>query len=261
MPDASVVALREWDTAFFGLRIAHHTDSRLTAESAAAAAAWCAANAVDLCVLLADTDTETAHEAVRNGYFALDLRLVLDCDVRQASLPAPRRAVRAFRPDDLPALERIAATSFADSRFSLDPYFPKARVPEMYRRWLHQRCMDVPDVVMRPADAVFVADGDDGQPAGFLTALLLPSADNTPLGCVDLVAVDGRTRGQYIGESMTRTALRWFAEQGCHTVEVVTQGRNVAAQRTYQRCGFAVRRAQMWYHKWWTQHDQMENSV
>jgi hypothetical protein len=31
----------------------------------------------------------------------------------------------------------------------------------------------------------------------------------------------------------------------------VTQGRNLAAQRLYQRTGFLIRDLQLWYHKWY----------
>jgi ribosomal protein S18 acetylase RimI-like enzyme len=33
-------------------------------------------------------------------------------------------------------------------------------------------------------------------------------------------------------------------------VSVVTQGRNVAAQRLYQRAGFVTASTQLWYHRW-----------
>jgi RimJ/RimL family protein N-acetyltransferase len=45
-------------------------------------------------------------------------------------------------------------------------------------------------------------------------------------------------------------ALQWFADQGMDSMEVVTQGRNVAAQRLYQKCGFATKEVQLWYHHW-----------
>jgi hypothetical protein len=33
-------------------------------------------------------------------------------------------------------------------------------------------------------------------------------------------------------------------------VKTVTQGRNIPAQRTYQRCGFQTAAVQLWYHRW-----------
>ena len=46
------------------------------------------------------------------------------------------------------------------------------------------------------------------------------------------------------------SALDWFATQGVEKVTVVTQGRNGAAQRLYQRCGFVTGSIHLWYHKW-----------
>jgi ribosomal protein S18 acetylase RimI-like enzyme len=37
---------------------------------------------------------------------------------------------------------------------------------------------------------------------------------------------------------------------GVQRVSVVTQGRNVAAQKLYQSCGFTTCSVQLWYH-WW----------
>jgi hypothetical protein len=34
------------------------------------------------------------------------------------------------------------------------------------------------------------------------------------------------------------------------TATVVTQGRNVAAQRTYQGAGYRTSRTSLWFHRW-----------
>jgi len=54
------------------------------------------------------------------------------------------------------------------------------------------------------------------------------------------------------GKSLLLVALDWFASQGAKEVRVVTQGKNIAAQRLYQRCGFVIRDLQLWYHKWYS---------
>jgi dTDP-4-amino-4,6-dideoxy-D-galactose acyltransferase len=45
-------------------------------------------------------------------------------------------------------------------------------------------------------------------------------------------------------------ALAWFAQQKVTRVQVVTQGRNILAQRMYQRSGFVTHTVKLWYHRW-----------
>ena len=250
-----MIALSEWDSAFFGFKVTRVQAETLTPEQAAEIDAWCIANQIRLCVLLADSEhTPTAHAAAQSGYQMIDLRVTLNRDFA-APIPTPKRPMRTYQPSDLPALESIAHDSFMDSRFLIDPFFSaKARSQEMYVQWIRRRSGgDYATSSFSPADYIVVADADDGAPAGFVTCILRPpDADGRVLGVVDLVAVDQRARGLYIGESMVCAALAWFQGQGCSGVEVVTQGRNVRAQRTYQRCGFLIHRAQTWYHKWFT---------
>jgi hypothetical protein len=40
-------------------------------------------------------------------------------------------------------------------------------------------------------------------------------------------------------------------DRGAATVSVVTQGRNVRAQRIYQQFGMRTRSLELWYHRWW----------
>ena len=50
-------------------------------------------------------------------------------------------------------------------------------------------------------------------------------------------------------------AMEWFGTEGALEVDVVTQGRNLAAQRLYQRNGFVTRRFELLYHKWFAPED------
>jgi ribosomal protein S18 acetylase RimI-like enzyme len=51
---------------------------------------------------------------------------------------------------------------------------------------------------------------------------------------------------------LTEAALAWFCAQGLQRAQVVTQGRNIAAQRLYQKCGFRTGEIALWYHRWGT---------
>jgi dTDP-4-amino-4,6-dideoxy-D-galactose acyltransferase len=65
-----------------------------------------------------------------------------------------------------------------------------------------------------------------------------------------LVGVSEKARGRGLGRELLINAIRWFSAEGVEVVTVVTQGRNVGAQRLYQRCGFTTRSAELWFHRW-----------
>ena len=96
------------------------------------------------------------------------------------------------------------------------------------------------------AQAVLVM-GSPGQPEGFVTCdTLLPEAK----GKIGLVGVSSSARGRGVGQALVLESLHWFAAQGMKSVQVVTQGRNIPAQRLYQKCGFLTKEVRFWYHCW-----------
>ena len=118
---------------------------------------------------------------------------------------------------------------------------PPEQCSALYQTWIRRSCLE------DYADAVWVAE-IAGQPAGYVTCHLDQQAKD---GSIGLVGIAEQARGQKVGEQLVKRALDWFAGQGMATVSVVTQGSNIAAQRLYQKCGFASRSLQLWYHKWY----------
>jgi ribosomal protein S18 acetylase RimI-like enzyme len=52
---------------------------------------------------------------------------------------------------------------------------------------------------------------------------------------------------------MMHACVEWFRKKEISRISVVTQGRNVLANRFYQKHGFILRSAECWYHKWFTE--------
>lgn len=227
----------DWDTAFFGHRIARLDGDTLKTADVPAILRWVSDNEVACLYFLArPDDDETVHAAELLGCHLIDLRVTLDAkcgDVKEPSL-----SVRSGRRSDIAALAPIAEASYTDSRFFTDQRFPRDRCRELYRIWLERSFDDY-------ADEVRVAvDGD--RPVGFVTCRLA-----TPeTGEIGLVGVDPDSRGRGIGGLVTHDSVRWFAEQGVKTVSVPTQGRNIGAQRLYQACGFRTTSIELWFHRW-----------
>ncbi len=148
--------------------------------------------------------------------------------------------IRKAETPDLPDLERIARNSFIHTRFYVDEHFPRELCDSLYATWIRQSLMD-------PAQTVFVAS-PAGELKGFITCVREGSQ-----GKIGLLGIDPGSQHKGIGSSLVKAALHWFEREGISTVEVVTQGSNVAAQRLYQQAGFRTSLVQLWFHKWFTE--------
>ena len=231
----------EWDSEFFGRRIARIDPAHAAVVGMAAADAWCADHRIDCVYLLADAnDQSTCDNAQAHGFRLVDVRVTLEAVPSASATPMPRTdgpMIRPVRADDVERLEAIARESHRDTRFYMDGHFNRSRCDEMYELWIAKSCRGW-------AERVFVAE-IDGDPAGYLTCHLHDRA-----GRIGLVAVSAARRGEGAGSALVQTARRWFADQGAMRVSVVTQGRNPMALRLYQRAGMNVTSIQLWFHKW-----------
>jgi len=242
-----------WDSEFFGNRIARVTSHRLNLAQLANVETWCAHNDIECLYFLADSDDdETTLLAERSAFHLVDIRMTFALrDSACASLPsadtAGRQAIpiRPARLSDVPGLETIARTVHEDSRFYYDHRFSKSRCSDLYATWIRRSCEGF-------ADQVLIAEYA-GQVAGYITCKCVDGEN--PHGVIGLVGVASAARGMGLGPALVTRSLRWFDEQGVQEVEVVTQGRNIAAQRMYQRCGFVSQSMRLWYHRWFT-HDR-----
>ncbi len=227
----------EWDSKHFGLQIGRIDQTTLNEVSERAVAEEL--ERFDCVYLLADADhVETAERAHQLGFRMVDVRVTLarklsDVPESAALAHAPRASVAA----DLPRLEQLAAVSYHSTRFYFDRGFDRARVDELYRIWIRNE-------QSKPSATVWVIDDAAGV-AGY-TSCTVRGADSE----IGLVAVDAAARGTGAALSLIIRSLTWAAASGAHQMSVVTQARNVAALRLYERAGFRSQSAATWYHRW-----------
>jgi dTDP-4-amino-4,6-dideoxy-D-galactose acyltransferase len=228
----------DWDTEFFGVRIAKIEGAHLTDEIVAQALQWSLDHKVAcLYFLCASDDDRSVGIAEQNGFHLVDVRMELSWRAQTAP-SGSETEVRRFQPSDLPRLQEIASGAYELTRFYYDRHFPPAKSSALYREWITKSCNGY-------ADAVFVALHRDVV-EGFVTCHL----EALRRGRIGLVGVNGAARGAGMGQAMIKNAQRYFLDQGVDEVLVVTQGRNIAAQQLYQGNGFRARSMQLWYHKW-----------
>jgi dTDP-4-amino-4,6-dideoxy-D-galactose acyltransferase len=234
MTPAEPCILLEWDSAFFGMRLA-----RVIGDDLAQARQWCVDHEIDGAYLLIDSSCfDQIRLAEQHGFQLVDVRITLDRALKtDETYPSLEGRVRPAQPNDIPALESIARVNYGMTRFSLDPHFPEERAQAMYAHWIAKSVSGGADITWVTYDRVAIT--------GYLSCHLRETE-----GQIGLVGVDPAHQQQGIGDALVSAGLRWFSEHGAQRVSVVTQGRNTAAQRLYQKHGFRTASVMLWYH-WW----------
>lgn len=230
--------LLNWDSEFFGARIAQVEGGRLNDATINRVLQWSRDQQIAcLYLLCASDDDESVRVAEQNQFHLVDIRVELSWRVQKIDNDSAG-AARLFQQSDLPELQRIAADSYELSRFYFDRRFDRTQCSALYREWITKSCDGY-------ANAVFVSRNRDSV-GGFITCHL----DSPERGRIGLVGVSEDARGAGTGRALVETAQRYFFDKGASDVFVVTQGRNIAAQRLYQANGFRTHSVRLWYHRW-----------
>jgi ribosomal protein S18 acetylase RimI-like enzyme len=221
-----------WDSEFFGFevgRVAAAADLAAVASDADADGIRC------LYFLCPAEDDGGLAAALELGFRPYDVRIELAraLDVAPTAPPGIREASEA----DGPTLDAIARGRLRGTRFWNDPHFDRGRVADLYSAWLRR------GLTTSPRRRTLTVDGS----AGFVTCGF--DLDRRA-GTIELIAVAENAAGQGLGASLLAAADAAFAAAGCEVAEVVTQARNIAAQRLYQAAGYRTREAGTWLHRW-----------
>lgn len=232
-----------WDSDFFGFSIGRVRGDHLTERDSQSVMEWCRKEGIRcLYFLCAADDDESVLVAERYGFHLVDVRLDFLRRIQAfGEVFAGREikdSVRPYAPGDEEGILAIAANSYRQTRFYYDRHFPVEKASGLYCEWARKSCAGW-------ADAVLVAPARAGV-GGFVTCHI----DSPSRGRIGLVGVHDEMRGEGIGQLVVNAALSFFTHRGVTEVMVATQGRNLPAQRLYQKCGFRTQGAAYWYHLW-----------
>jgi GNAT superfamily N-acetyltransferase len=239
-----VCHILEWDSAFFGCRIARFLGLRCRPDDVTAMIAECATEGIDCVYILADVaDTETVGALQKKGAYLADVRVTFGIEIGKAigleAASGGTASVRLAIESDLPALARIASVSHRETRFYADRHLPVESCDRLYRVWIEKSCHGY-------ADAVLVAEDETRQPIGYVTC----HGKGAPSGRIGLIAVTEEARGRGVGRALLRAAFEWFASNRVASMTVATQLRNVQALRFYERAGMLTSSVELWFHLW-----------
>ena len=151
-------------------------------------------------------------------------------------------SVRPARPEDLPAMARLAA-QLVRQHHAVDPlrFMLPDGVERGYERWFRSQ-LPRPEVVMR------VAEGEGGEVVGYTYATVEGLDWNMLLGPhaeLHDIFVDEKTRGSGVGRELLAATLDGLRALGAPRVVLSTMWSNEAAQRLFEKLGFRKTRIEM----------------
>ena len=235
----TTLRLLDWDSSFFGRRIAVMSEAPRSADDVARCVREATELGIECVYTLSNVDSQAGIEALsRAGARLVDVRLTFERGLADLGTLELDGLVRDAEPRDLKALRDLAAKSHESSRFFVDGRFEKDRCAELFATWIEKSCSGWAQVVR-------VAIVDENV-RGYTTGHVRENGR----GEIGLVAIDPRAQGRGLGRALVRSTLGALRDQGLSSVTVATQGRNIGAQRLYQAQGFRTQRVQTWHHLW-----------
>lgn len=236
-----------WDTEFFAKPIGRVTTSLLDDETAAIALDQARQEGLQCLYFEANpNDLATVLTVEKNGFHLVDVRVVLEYPFEDRPAPSLRYPIlhelliTPAAEADLPRLEEIAMEIGQFSRYNFDQGFGSGEEKRLYRAWVRNSWSGLSDVF-------FVARWADtkGAAIGLITCVTREGVSH-----IQLAGVHHEHRQKGVGTGLVQAALDWAERQAVKKMQVITQARNVPAQRLYQQMGFFTRSMTLYYHKW-----------
>jgi len=150
-----------------------------------------------------------------------------------------------------PALRDLALASGEHSRFKVDPRIPKEVFEQLFTAWVQN------SINRTLAHETFIAvDSSTGAEVGLITV----KQKGPALVDIGLLSVAATHRRKGIASMLLNKAASWAMDRIGHlkdynpTLQVVTQGANVGACKTYEKYGFTLKSVQIVNHVWLPEH-------
>jgi dTDP-4-amino-4,6-dideoxy-D-galactose acyltransferase len=230
------------DSELFGMTVAKILPDRLTTVQLEQTIAGMKENKVRLAYWTTNQNDKESRLAAQTfqGYLA-DRKVTFVADLEQVQEPVDRLKWVVEEYTDTHTnkeLETLAIQAGVYSRFKLDPRIPDYKFEDLFKLWIRN------SVNRQVADAVLVAR-QSANIVGMVTV-----GEKNGRSDIGLAAVDVSMRGKNIGVSLVYAAKDWGRVKRYKYAQVVTQEKNIAACKLYEKCGYKIDKIEYLYHFW-----------
>lgn len=185
---------------------------------------------------------ENIHQLEKAGFHFVDIRYTFEKQLSEKNIaPEVKTGIKfdLANPSHIPELLSISAGLYKDTRYYADALFPRDKVSMLYDEWIS-------NAIYGKFDDLCYCLFIENLPIAFCTLRFLENQS-----CIlGLFGVSSQHQRQSFGSYLLQSMMADLYKKGIKTIQVVTQGKNYNAQRTYQANGFKTLKIDMWYHKW-----------
>ena len=233
----------EWDSNIFGITMAAIEAPKLTPETIPLIINEAKEQEVRFLQYLCPCDDlASIHQAESNSFHLVDIRLTFQKILSSSDLIPEKKSGIHFglaTPAHIPDIITMSTGLYDDFRYCVDTQFPREKVDTFYHTWLSNAVYGKYDHLCY---CLFIND----KPIGYCT-IRFNDQHTASLG---LFGIAKEHQRKSLGNYLLQLTCADLFEKGYKEIHVVTQGKNIGAQRTYQGNGFKTLSVEMWYHKW-----------
>lgn len=239
----TTIKINDWDAQLFGFPIATLNTDKFNANTLSEIQNDIRdKNIRMLQYLCACDDIESIHHAENVGFHFIDIRYTFQKILSAQTIFPEKKIDIEFglaTETHIPELLKISAGLYKDTRYYADQYFPRDKVSTVYDTWIS-------NAVHGKFDHLCYCLFIHNQPIAFCTVRFLDEKTCS----WGLLGVAEEHQRKSLGSYLLQSVIADLWQRGFQEIRVVTQGKNIAAQRTYQGLGFKTLSLELWYHKW-----------
>lgn len=237
----SIVDKLNWDSNFFGINIARLNPTLINENILKLARVFCRRQAIKCLYFRSDSYSyKNVELAEKNKFHFASIRVTYVLEGENKPKGAGREyTFRWSKKNDISWLVAVSRNAYADSRYYFDRSFSRKICDKFYIEWIKKIARNSSN-----GEKIFILERNK-RPIAYIGAVTVGREK-----VIELIAVDLAWRGQGMGKKILSEFILHCRKEGFSRIRVVTQGRNIAAQRLYQSCGFQITNMQIDYHKW-----------
>ena len=238
-----IIRILEWDSNFWNKKTSFVSCLFLNNKIMKKINIFNKKNNVKICTYLCNChDRQSVLIAEKNGFHFTDIKVTLDLDIDKLNfynISQKSFRLKKATKSDIPKLRNISKNIYIHSRYYFDRKYSINKISKFYMNWVEKS-------VKSSFDDYCLCLYHKKQVIAFSTIKIY----NSKKSSISLFGVDKNYMNKNIGSLMLQNTIFYLKKEKIKNIEVVTQGRNIVAQKLYQKNGFKTKKTELWYHKW-----------